>query len=301
MAGISAKAVSFGDPDNRYEYNGKEKQEKEWSDGNGLEFYDYGARFQDPQIGRWHVPDGLSEKFFGTSPYVYAANNPVYYIDPDGNEIVVHYKVGDADKVIVLKSVTDISKLKNIKDDFVQNMYKTLNYLKNEDILKQALISDYSVSVNYVKNNAGEFNRDAGKDGLVIKYDPTVGTMVIANSEIDKQPLDRKETGKVQSPAFGFLHELDHFLEWSKDEGKTYDVNIKKEVKFYDNEEERRVIVGSETAAAKRLKEPTRTNHSGTPVRTAGPTSQKKVAYVGMTQRLYEIRKIQEDAKKGSK
>ena len=80
--GLMAESTG-GDPQ-RYKYNGKELETV-----HGLDWYDYGARWMSPVLGRFTTPDPKQWDYTDVSPYVYCMNNPIKLIDPDGKDILV--------------------------------------------------------------------------------------------------------------------------------------------------------------------------------------------------------------------
>lgn len=82
MEGVCSKAATS--LENQYKYNGKEEQVKEFSDGFGLEWLDYGARMYDKHTGRFFSVDPLAALSTRWSSYSYGYNNPIRFIDVDG-------------------------------------------------------------------------------------------------------------------------------------------------------------------------------------------------------------------------
>ncbi|MFH1686442.1 MAG: RHS repeat-associated core domain-containing protein [bacterium] len=64
---------------NWYEYTGKQHEDELDYDLNY-----FGARYYDPDLRRFISVDPLASKYPDWSPYAYALDNPIRYIDPDG-------------------------------------------------------------------------------------------------------------------------------------------------------------------------------------------------------------------------
>jgi RHS repeat-associated protein len=71
----------------RFGFNGMEKDD-EMHNSTGSS-YDFGARLYDARIGRWLSMDDATTKYPSHSPYNFALCNPLFYVDPDGNEVTI--------------------------------------------------------------------------------------------------------------------------------------------------------------------------------------------------------------------
>jgi len=81
MAGISSKALAFGQPENKKKYNGIEKE-----NDLQIEIYDAQLRELDGQTGRWWQIDPEIENMEMWSPYASNYDNPIKYMDPLGDD-----------------------------------------------------------------------------------------------------------------------------------------------------------------------------------------------------------------------
>jgi RHS repeat-associated protein len=86
MAGISSKAA--GGFESTQKFQGQEFAHNEFSDGSGLEMYEFKYRMHDPQTGRFWQVDPLTDKYIYNSTYAFSENKVTSHFELEGLEAV---------------------------------------------------------------------------------------------------------------------------------------------------------------------------------------------------------------------
>ncbi len=132
MRGFNSNVSSLGNSvAQQYKFGGKELSEEL-----NLNTYDFGGRNYNPDLGRWMNIDPLAEKYSPQSPYVYAANNPIRYIDVLG--------LGPGDPPYIKNNVHFIH--------FSSPSISIVNRSSSQSFTSAALNSDTSRSNEYTVN-----------------------------------------------------------------------------------------------------------------------------------------------------
>ena len=220
-----------------FKYNGKEFDGK-----NGLNWYDYGARHYDAALGRWHVVDPLADKYYGYSPYVYCANSPLLFVDPDGMDLLIWYRNDKGEQTYFRFNGSNADQAP--KNDFVNNVITAYNYNINngggENLKEIATKSSFSIGI--VETNRGNLYSPFDGKSSFIRFNPSAGLQLDGDNAL--------------SPATGLEHEAAH----AKND-KTIGLDNREDSQ-YGKKEERKVIKGAETKTAKLNGELSK-NHGG--------------------------------------
>ena len=251
MAGISSKALSFGQPENKKKYQGYE-----FNSDFDLNLYESFYRTHDPQLGRFWQLDPKPNEF--ESLYAAMGNNPIRNFDFLGDTTKSANKANNAtilawlSKGLGLKNgqvnpfyfnkkgklqvnKSNLNKLskdqKNVAANVVQSINAKENVVidvvdKDKVVYKETLQpgAEYLKIVGYDDKGKPIFKRDEDPEnttveeyggGVTLQYDPKTNTTnVFIQRQSNTQTVDGQNGKQISIPNFAILmHEaFGHFV-----------------------------------------------------------------------------------------
>jgi len=204
--GMQMQERSSPDRDYRFGFNGQEKEDEIYGEGNA---YDFGARIYDGRLGKFLSLDSYSAKFVSESNYIYAGNNPVIYIDINGD-----FRFPSATSYPYLAEYLNNNLQYILDDDLIMASLKVYSskFLDKEQV-KRDLV--YGSGPRIVEN--GTLRSDnLPADGYYSSYSQYINISAAllqeANDFLKKNNYDKEKTNEYMTYFVStVLHEYVHY------------------------------------------------------------------------------------------
>ncbi|HNY75352.1 MAG TPA: M91 family zinc metallopeptidase [Bacteroidales bacterium] len=176
----------------------------------------FGARYYDSELSGWLSVDPMSDKYPSISPYTYAANNPVKFIDPNGDSLWINGNNGE-------KFLYTPGQEYKGSDEFIAKVTNTLNESIGKSKTANRMVGELSESkynYNILESNESGYKPD--KHITISEYQSNENFYIKGGGTILWNPTGNGEStyeqftpGKVISklvkrPEINLLHELAH-------------------------------------------------------------------------------------------
>ncbi len=185
--------------DYRYGYGNHEKIDEVSGSGNTV---DMGDRWLDVRLGRTPKPDVKAHTYPDISPYSYALNSPIQFVDPDG-KVVVDPKTGE--QVVKVDGQWKTASGGSVSKEFIKNTQPVLDKLTASEVgtkiydelqnIRTIVVIDLSDKENVNALKQGGNSKLRTGDGQFTTGDDGLYNDVVITPDLNKIETQAKADG----------------------------------------------------------------------------------------------------------
>lgn len=197
----------------RFGFNGYEKDDEMKGAGNWYSYGDYGY---DSRIVQRPSPDPMTAKFPNFSPYAAFGNNPILFVDTDGEIFRIYYEIKNAETGKTTLTYIDFNGTQAITENgaaystgvnqFVDDVISSYNYIVGNGADAVGVDAEGVLQNLASRSEITNVKYTTVKDGT--EYNPKTST--INYNPLSGLDIKNSENEGIQSPAIGFLHDASH-------------------------------------------------------------------------------------------